>query len=105
MDRRRSSRYAATSEVEYRIGTKGSLRTGTGRLIDISETGVLLESDRPLTLHSELRLVVPWPSGSAGSAAIELRIHGYIVRTQNDRAAVYIEDYAFGILRDNRGEC
>src|SRR5947208_1136773 len=97
VDRRRSKRSAATSELEYRISTKESPLTGTGCLIDISKTGVLLESDRPLTLHSEIRLVAPWPSRPADSAGLELRIHGYIVRTDNNRTAVNIKDYAFGI--------
>jgi hypothetical protein len=99
IDRRRSSRYAAASEVEYRIVTSGTALHGTGRLIDVSETGILFEPDRPLPPRSEIEMAIPWPMRTPKSAPLELRIHGYSVRTQNNSMAVVIRHYEFGICK------
>ena len=79
-DRRASRRYSINLTGRYTIGNAVD-RPGTeARVINISSSGILLQSDRPLGPGLKIRLRIDWPALLNNMVPLALHIEGHTVR-------------------------
>lgn len=91
VERRLSRRYPADSALEYRlVRGRDIIQTGGGQTLNISDSGVLFESEHPLAPGLDIELSIRWPSGALRLCAI-----GRTVRAEQNRCAVSIMHYDF----------
>ncbi len=95
-DRRHSDRFPIEREVRYRVLTKRSgEEVGDGRTINISSSGVLFTSQHILLPGRRLELSISWPAQLNNKCALKLVARGRVVRFENGRAALDIQQYEF----------
>jgi hypothetical protein len=96
-DRRRAERYLLRCSLSYlalnRVGPKIA---GSGEVLNISSSGVLFLSDRLLPARARVKLSIHWPVALHGVKALDLIIHGTVVRSEgNHLVAIRREKYDF----------
>jgi hypothetical protein len=96
-NRRASHRYSIDLPVQYEIGKGDHAQSGKGRVINISSTGILVESDRPLNCETSIRLRVEWPARLNNSVPLALHVEGWAVRAEGVFVAVSIMKSEFRI--------
>lgn len=96
-DRRTSHRYSIDLPVQYEIGRGDHALRGKGRVINMSSTGLLIESDCSVTCGTALRLRVEWPARLNNSVPLALHIEGRAVRAKGALLAVSIMKSEFRI--------
>lgn len=95
-DRRHSDRFPIEREVRYKILSKRSAEeTGDGRTVNISSSGVLFTADHVLLPGRRLELSISWPAQLNNKCALKLVARGRIVRFEDGRAAMEIQQYEF----------
>lgn len=95
-DRRSDRRYQINLEMRYKlIRRKKVLGTGTGRTIDLSSGGILVETDSPLPVGLNLELHVTWPILLHNTAPLQLVASGRIVRGEGNRAGIRMVQHEF----------
>ena len=62
--------------------------SGTGRTVNISNGGILIVTDRPLSPGMRLEIEVDWPVIAADEGSLKLLIQGYIVRSKKNGVAL-----------------
>ena len=82
--------------MRYRVLTKRSgEEVGDGRTINISSSGVLFTSQHILLPGRRLELSISWPAQLNNKCALKLVARGRVVRFENGRAALDIQQYEF----------
>ena len=95
-DRRHSDRFPIEREVRYRILNKrSSEEQGDGKTINISSAGVLFTAEHVLLPGRRLELSISWPAQLNNKCALKLVARGRVVRFQEGRAAIEIQQYEF----------
>jgi hypothetical protein len=95
-DRRHSDRFPIEREVRYRVLSKRSgEEAGDGRTINISSSGVLFTAQHVLLPGRSLELSISWPAQLNNKCALKLVARGRVVRFENGRAALDIQQYEF----------
>jgi hypothetical protein len=95
-DRRHSDRFPIEREVRYRVFNKrSSEEMGDGKTINISSSGVLFTADHLLLPGRRLELSISWPAQLNNKTPLKLVARGRVVRSENGRAAVEIQQYEF----------
>ena len=95
-DRRHSDRFPIEREVRYRVLNKRSgEEMGDGRTINISSSGVLFTSAHILLPGRRLELSISWPAQLNNKCALKLVARGRVVRFEQGRAAIEIQQYEF----------
>jgi hypothetical protein len=95
-DRRHSDRFPIEREVRFRILSKRNPEeNGDGRTVNISSSGVLFTSDQVLLPGRRLELSISWPAQLNNKCALKLVARGRIVRFEEGRAAMEIQQYEF----------
>ncbi len=95
-DRRHSDRFPIEREVRYRVLSKrGGDEAGDGRTINISSSGVLFTSQHLLLPGRRLELSISWPAQLNNKVALKLVARGRVVRFEEGRAAIEIQQYEF----------
>jgi hypothetical protein len=95
-DRRHSDRFPIEREVRYRVLSKRSgEEAGDGRTINISSSGVLFTSEHILLPGRRLELSISWPAQLNNKVALKLVAKGRVVRFEQGRAAIEIQQYEF----------
>lgn len=95
-DRRHSDRFPIEREVRYKVLNKrGADETGDGKTVNISSSGVLFTSERVLLPGRRLELSINWPAQLDQKCALKLVARGRVVRYDQGRAAVEIQQYEF----------
>jgi hypothetical protein len=95
-DRRQSDRFPIEREVRYRVLSKRSAEEmGDGKTVNISSSGVLFTSDQVLLPGRRLELSISWPAQLNNKCALKLVARGRIVRFEEGRAAMEIQQYEF----------
>jgi hypothetical protein len=95
-DRRDDRRYAIRLDLRWKlIRRKRILETGTGRTLDLSSGGILIESDRQLPVGLNVELSVAWPVMLHNVAPMQLVISGKIVRCNGHRVAIRMSQHEF----------
>lgn len=98
-DRRADCRYPIQTGIEYRlISGRRVVRTGTGRLLNISRGGLLFEGAHAIPPGNRVELEIDWP---AQSVKMVLHVAGQTVRNQGVFTAVKILRSSFRVLRDD----
>ena len=98
VDRRHGQRFPLRMDVTYRIFLPENgriLSRGEVKTVDISRTGVLLNTTESWPPGADAELVVEWPSITENVAALQLRLVGAVVRTDARGMAVKIVRYGF----------
>jgi hypothetical protein len=95
-ERRAKIRFGIERPVRYRF-LYGSLigQVASGRSVDASSNGVLLESETELKVGDPLELLIDWPAQLNGEVPLQLVTAGCVVRVQGNRCAVSVERYEF----------
>lgn len=95
-DRRHSDRFPIEREVRYRVLSKRSgEESGDGRTINISSSGVLFTADHILLPGRRMELSISWPAQLDNKCALKLVARGRVVRFEQGRAAIEIQQYEF----------
>ena len=94
-DRRGSDRFPIEREVKYKILSKKHEELGQGTTVNMSSNGVLFTTDQLLVPGRRLELNVSWPAQLNSKIALKLVARGRIVRCEEGRAAMEIQQYEF----------
>jgi hypothetical protein len=95
-DRRHSDRFPIEREVRYRVLSKrNGDEQGDGKTINISSAGVLFTAEHVLLPGRRLELSISWPAQLNSKCALKLVARGRVVRFQEGRAAIEIQQYEF----------
>jgi len=95
-DRRHSDRFPIEREVRYRVLSKRTAEeSGDGKTINISSSGVLFTSSHVLLPGRRMELSISWPAQLDNKTALKLVARGRVVRFEQGRAALEIEQYEF----------
>jgi hypothetical protein len=95
-DRRHSDRFPIEREVRYKVLNKRSgEESGDGKTINISSSGVLFTSEHILLPGRRLELSISWPAQLNNRCALKLVARGRVVRFEDGRAAIEIQQYEF----------
>ena len=95
-DRRATDRFPIEREVQYKILNKRSgEEAGEGKTINISSAGVLFTTQHMLLPGRRLELAISWPAQLNNKCALKLVARGRVVRFEDGRAAIEIQQYEF----------
>lgn len=96
-ERRNGTRVPLACTVRYEIGSSTHKKTGVGRTIDMSSSGVLFTTQSLLRTNTRVALHVAWPIRLEGDLPVELFAEGKVVRTEPLRAAIKYDQIAFRV--------
>jgi hypothetical protein len=95
-ERRHSDRFPIEREVRYKVLNKrGGEDAGGGRTINISSCGVLFTTDHALLPGRRVELQISWPAQLDNKCPLKLVARGRVVRFEEGRTAVEIQQYEF----------
>lgn len=95
-DRRAADRFPIEREVRYRIlGKKSENEVGVGKTLNMSSNGVLFTTEQLLLPGRRLEVSISWPAQLNSTVALKLVARGRIVRYEEGRAAMEIQQYEF----------
>lgn len=95
-DRRAADRFPIEREVRYRIlGKKSENEVGIGKTLNMSSNGVLFTTEQLLLPGRRLEVSISWPAQLNSTVALKLVARGRIVRYEEGRAAMEIQQYEF----------
>jgi c-di-GMP-binding flagellar brake protein YcgR len=99
-ERRDAKRFPIEQEVSYKILDHRATapESGAGKTLDISSGGVLFETGQRLRPGKRVEVSVNWPAQSEGPP-LKLVAVGRVVRAEDTRAAMHIEQHEFRTRR------
>jgi len=97
-DRRSRLRFPLNLAFSYRTLTRKS-RSGAGRVLNISSSGVLAECPDPFTVGTTVELTMEWPVRMHGWIPIHLVMIGSIVRCEASGFALEASQLRLGKRR------
>src|SRR5215469_10939160 len=99
IERRASCRYPITANLSYAYpGANPS--GGHGRLVNVSSTAILFESNGEFRPRMKLKLVIAWPAPAGQSSNLVVSIDGRVIRVLESFTAIAIEAYEFKSMAD-----
>jgi c-di-GMP-binding flagellar brake protein YcgR len=100
VERRASKRFPIEQEALYKIldHRAAAPESGSGMTLDISSGGVLFETGQRLRTGKRVELSVDWPAQLEGPP-LKFVAHGRVVRAEETRAAMHIEQHEFRTRR------
>ena len=94
--RRSGSRYPIVAELHYRITRKhAEVETGRGRTLNISSSGILIETDHALPPGLRVDLSIVWPVRLNNVTPLQLCVKARTIRTEGRRTALKIFRHEF----------
>jgi c-di-GMP-binding flagellar brake protein YcgR len=98
VERRACRRYSVVVEVQYRVTcTQPNPPVCRARTLNISNSGLLLESETPLGTNVDVELRIACPGTVDTTRRVFLQIKGKTVRVQEKYSAIRIEHGTFEI--------
>jgi hypothetical protein len=95
-ERRTSDRFPIEREIRYRvINRRQGSENGGGTTVNMSSSGVLFSSELPLLPGKRVEMAISWPAQLDNRCALKLMARGRIVRCDQGRVAVEIQQYEF----------
>lgn len=95
-DRRAADRFPIERELRYKVVSKRSgNESGAGTTVNFSSGGVLFTTQHMLIPGKKVEMAISWPAQLDAKCALKLLARGRIVRCENNRAAVEIQQYEF----------
>jgi len=104
-ERRSKMRYPIRLSVRYRgLGRMGGV-VGLGQTLDLSSSGILVESPHQHTVSvgSRLEVSVDWPVMLDGTSPLQVVVRGRVVRSEMFRFAVSFQSYQFRTMKRTPG--
>ena len=100
-ERRASRRYPIEQDAAYKVLNyrAAAPEAGVGRTLDISSGGVLFVTEQRLRTGKRLELSVNWPAMLDGGCPLKFVAVGRVVRAEERRAAIQIEQHQFRTRR------
>jgi hypothetical protein len=93
-ERREHKRYALTLPMRYRVTPRHAAAvTGKGMTCDISEAGVGFLCGEALPEGAHIEVVAEWPAQAAGRPPMDLRMTGFVLRSNQAAAAVAVTSH------------
>jgi PilZ domain len=77
-EQRRAQRFAIHTQLRYRAAGEGEWQEGT--MVNISESGVLFQTDQAAPSYREIEIRFSLPTGVEGEAAAQVACRGMITR-------------------------
>ncbi|MBI3210913.1 MAG: PilZ domain-containing protein [Candidatus Solibacter usitatus] len=95
-ERRTADRFPIEREMRFKmLSKKDGLANGIGKTVNISSAGVLFITDRMLLPGRRLEVAINWPAQLNEKCALKLVARGRIVRFDEGRVAMEIQQYEF----------
>ena len=95
-DRRHSDRFPIERDVRYRVLNKRAAeQSGDGKTINMSSAGVLFTTQDMILPGRRLEVAISWPAQLNNKCALKLVARGRVVRFEDGRAAMEIQQYEF----------
>ncbi len=95
-DRRSSDRFPIERELRYKVLSKKSNEEfGVGKTVNMSSNGVLFTTDQLLLPGRRVEVSISWPAQLNNRCALRLVARGRVVRFDDGRAAMEIQQYEF----------
>ena len=95
-DRRASTRYPVTVEIRYAVSDHARpVEKGSGRITDLSSSGLRFSADRALATGLRLDLVIDWPFRHHRGAQLQLIASGVVVWTSGTNTALRFQRHEF----------
>jgi hypothetical protein len=95
-ERRTDRRYDINLNVRWKlIRRRRVLESGTGKTVDVSSGGLLIEIDRELPSGLNIELSIAWPVLLHDVAPLQLVVAGRVVRTTGQRVGVRMIQHEF----------
>ncbi len=95
-ERRSADRFPIAREVRYKVlNKKNSDEIGLGQTLNMSSTGVFFTTEHILLPGKRLELAISWPAQLNNQTALKLVARGRIIRFDEGRAAMEIQQYEF----------
>jgi hypothetical protein len=83
--------------MRYEAGSPAHKKTGAGRTIDMSSSGVAFTTESLLRKNTRVALHIPWPVRLDDDVPVELFAEGKVVRTEQSRAALQYDQIAIRV--------
>ena len=95
-NRRTAQRFNLRLNLRYRLSEKGvEHRWSAGTTRDLSREGLGIKPRRPLPVGSHIEIRIDWPARYESVHPVELQITGFVIRSENNRAAIRISSHRF----------
>jgi hypothetical protein len=95
-NRRKTSRFPIIREIRYRVSTRDNLfEAGVGSTVNISSSGVLFSTEKPLLEGRRVEVAISWPAELNRNTALKLVARGRVVRTEDGLAAAELQNFEF----------
>ena len=95
-DRRAADRFPMDRDVRFKVmNRKTGEEVGAGKTLNMSSGGVLIHTDNSLLPGRRLEVTISWPAQLNNTCALKLVARGRIVRVENGKAAIEIQQYEF----------
>lgn len=95
-NRRKTSRFPIEREIRFRVSTRDNLfETGVGNTLNISSSGVLFSTDKPVLPGRRVEVAISWPAELNRNTALKLVARGRIVRVGDGVAAAELQNFEF----------
>ena len=100
-ERRASTRFAMELKVNYTVSDRrrALVKTGSGRTIDMSSSGLRFTTDSPLIAGLRLTVCIDWPVLLDGAVRLQLVVSGAVVRANGAAAVLRIRRHQFRTSR------
>ncbi len=93
-ERRQCNRYPLALPVRYRVTPRDApALAGGGTTRDISPTGLSFLCREVLPVGSHIEMVAQWPRKAAGHSPLDLRMTGFVIRSNQAGAAVRVTSH------------
>ena len=99
-ERRASARFPLTLEIRYSVSHHGGPpEIGSGRIIDLSNSGLRFTADRPWLVGLRLDVSIDWPVRLGGGVQLQLMATGVVVWTSGTQTALRVHRHEFKTRR------
>ena len=102
IERRATRRFAIEQDVLFKIldHRAAAPESGVGKTLDISSGGVRFETQQRLRPGKRVEVSVNWPAQLEGGCPLKFVAVGRVVRADETRAAMHIEQHEFRTRRN-----
>ena len=96
IERRGSVRFPLTLDVRYSVlHRNGPVETGSGKLVDVSSSGLRFTGEAPVTPGLKLDVAINWPVLLDGRIQLQLTVSGVAVRSYGSEISMRIQQHDF----------
>ena len=93
-ERRKCQRYLLAFPIRYRVTPRHAPSlTGGGTTCDISPAGLSFLCREALPVGSHIEMVAQWPANASGRCPLDLKMTGFVVRSNQASAAVRVTSH------------